>query len=197
MPHDLSQTLTFSNDIEHNIAIAFEFFSTQLNDPKQRLCLFDKPVYYEAYEMVENKIVGFWHLITTTMIKLSILPCNNDASFENCAENFIKLLRLVQIKNEKETRAVCIYRATHLPWIIDVIRLANEKNLFVKCWTLVDDHKRKKLYVRYKKGIADYILIFSDEKKYYRLLSAYPVFMVRDREKFDQCHIKNAWIYSK
>ena len=147
--------------------------------------------------MVENKIVGFWHLITTTMTKLSILPCTNDVSYENCAGNCVTLSRLVEIKNENETRAVCLYRATHLPWIIDVIKLANEKNSFVNCWKLVDDRNRSKLYVRYKKGIADYILIFSDEKKYYRLLTAYPVFMVRDRQKFDMFQIKNAWIYSK
>lgn len=197
MPHELSPTLPLCNDIELNIAAAFEFFSTQLNNPSQKLCLFGKQVYYEAYEMVDNKIVGFWHLISTAMTSLSVLPCNNDVSFEYCDENCIKLLRLVEIKNKGETRAICLYRLSHLPWIMDVIKLANDKSSFVACWVEKGDHNRSKLYVRYKKGTADYVLIFSNEKKYYRLLTAYPVFMVRDRKKFDQNHISNAWIYKQ
>lgn len=196
MSHELSPTLCLCNDKELNIDIAFEFFSTNLNDPNHRLRLFGKQVYYEAYEMLESKIVGFWHLISTKLINLTSLPCNNDIVRKQCDDNCIKLSRMVEIKNEKETRVVCLYRASHLPWIMDVIKLANEKNVNIQCWQLIDNNNRKKLYVRYKYATVDYVLILSDQNKIYRLLTAYPVFLQREKRKFDRDYSNYKWEYS-
>ena len=148
MSQHLSPKLSFNNEIEHGIAKAYEYFSTQLNDQNERPRLFGKQIFYESYEMVENKIVGFWHLISTKLINLSLLPCKGDIVYKQCDRNCIKLTRLIEIKNNKETRAVCLFRASHLPWIKDVIKLANERCEFVLCWQITDANNRKKLYVK-------------------------------------------------
>ena len=50
-------------------------------------------------------------------------------------------------------------------------------------------------YKRYNHHGADFVLIFSVEKRFYRLISAFPVFYTNEKENFDKDYRKYAWSY--
>ena len=57
------------------------------------------------------------------------------------------------------------------------------------------EDKNGKLYLRYNHHGADFVLIFSVEKRFYRLISAFPVFYTNEKENFDKDYRKYAWSY--
>ena len=48
----LSSPLELTGDFEKDIDIAYEYFSTAINDRKKRPTLFDKEVFIEAHEII-------------------------------------------------------------------------------------------------------------------------------------------------
>lgn len=79
---------------------------------------------------------------------------------------------------------------------MDIIRLANRDDSSVSVWFKSENGKQSgKLYLRYNHADADYILIFSAEKHFYRLISAYPVFYSRDKARFEKDAEKYCWSY--
>ena len=140
---------------------------------------------------------GFWHIISLEeKHRFEILPCVNDQNISLCSQNCTNSHHTVLIKNESERRNICLLRASRLPWIVDIIRLANRDDSSVSVWFKSENGKQSgKLYLRYNHAGADYILIFSAEKHFYRLISAYPVFYSRDKARFEKDAEKYCWSY--
>ena len=196
MPNDLPATLDMQEDIEKNIDIAYEYFALYLKDKASRPTLFGKMVYIDISEYIDEKPIGFWHLISLKELNTEILPCNNDHAVSLCKQNCITMKRFVFLKRHEEARAICIYRASRLPWIVEIICLANVKSEKIKCW-LISDKNSSKLYIRYQQGATDFILILKEEKTMYRLTSAFPVFNVSDMKQFAQGFKDHKWEYSE
>ena len=79
----LSSPLELTGDFEKDIDIAYEYFSTAINDRKKRPTLFDKEVFIEAHEIIEGRPEGFWHVISLEENHhFKVLPCVNDGNIE-------------------------------------------------------------------------------------------------------------------
>lgn len=196
MPNKLSPVLNLSNNFEENIEAAYDYFQENIFNKENRPTLFGKGVFIEAHERINGKPEGFWHIISMEEShRFKVLPCVNDSSIDCCGQNCVTPCHQIVIKMGTEVRNICLLRASRLPWIIDILHMANNKDPDLKCWKMQNANKNEKLYIRYKNGAADFILIFSIEKLFYRLISAFPVFYIKDKTAFDKDYAENKWDY--
>ena len=196
----LSPPLALSADFQESIDAAYEYFQNAINNRAKRPVLFDKEVFIEAREQIEGRPVGFWHAVSLEENHQfrDVLPCINDFSIYVCGQNCMSAHRQVRIKCETETRNLCLLRASRLPWIVDIIQLASRDDPSVQVWRKSSGSRASdKLYLRYNQDGADYVLIFSAEKRFYRLISAFPVFYTREKADFDRDYQSYAWSYFK
>ena len=83
----------------------------------------------------------------------------------------------------------------------EILPCVNDQNISLCSQNCTNSHHTEngkqsgKLYLRYNHAGADYILIFSAEKHFYRLISAYPVFYSRDKARFEKDAEKYCWSY--
>ncbi|NCB75045.1 MAG: hypothetical protein EOM51_09935 [Clostridia bacterium] len=189
MIEELSPKIELTSDFEKNIEKAFNYFSDNLNNKFSRPRLFEKFVYIENHEIIDNKPAGFWHAISLEENHkfADVLPCVNDPTISDCGANCNNSQKTITIKAGTEKRNICLLRASMLPWIVDIIRLANAGNNHISYW-----EKEKKIYIRYLHRGIDYILIFADNNKFYRLISSYPVFYLKEKREFDSDSIMHA-----
>lgn len=198
MNSNLSPILQLPADINQSIDIAYEYFLKNIADRAHRPALFDKEVYIECAEMIDDRPVGFWHIISLEdSHKFSkLVPCVNDPAIDLCDQNCISRKHQVTIKNGSEDRNLCLYRAARLPWIIDLIKMANRDDPAVQVWLKPGGQKTNdKLYLRYKHGGNDFVVIFTNQRKFYRLVSAFPVFYLKERNEMDKDYSIYRWSY--
>lgn len=195
----LSNPLVLPDDFEKAIGEAFKYFQENINNSQKRPTLFDKSIFIEANEIIDDKPQGFWHIISLeTKHQFKVLPCVNDCTIDICNQNCINGQRKVKIKHGTEERNICLLRASRLPWVVDIINLANKDNSQIKMWLKENkNYNNQKLYIRYTCGGADYVVILSVEKHFYRLISAYPVFYIKDKKDFEKDYTEYKWSYFK
>ena len=192
----LSLPLKFTGDFEADICTAYDYFQRELNDQLKRPTLYGKKVYIEARERINSWPEGFWHVISLEEShKFKVLPCVNDENINLCLQNCEKSSHSIEIKQGSEKRNICLLRASRLPWIIDIINLANKNDSAVNVWLKTSNKRNKKLYLRYNQYGADYVVIFSVEKHFYRMISAFPVFYSKEKITFDEESINYKWSY--
>lgn len=194
----LSPILELTNDVDESMIIAYEYFQTHIADRTKRPALFDKEVYIECSETIDDKPVGFWHMVSIEERHKfpKLLPCTNDPCIALCAQNCNEGTKQVTIKYGSETRNLCPYRASKLPWILDIIKLANRDEASVKVWLKPGNKSASdKLYLRYNKYGYDYVLIFSVQRKFYRLISSFPVFYLSEKQELDEEYKQYEWSY--
>ena len=96
--------------------------------------------------------------------------------------------------NNGGVRTKCLYRALRVGWIIEIIELYNENDVWVNYWEKVNSKKKKRLYIHYQEEELDYLIVFEKKsEKRVQLITAYPVFFVsakKDYEKDYQNYIK-------
>lgn len=198
MNSKLSPILQFPSDVNQSIDIAYDYFSKNIGDRAHRPTLFDKEVFIECSEMVDGRPIGFWHIVSLEdNHKFSkIVPCVNDPSIDLCAQNCITGENQVEIKYGTEIRYICLYRAMRLPWIIDVIKMANRDDPAVQVWLKPGGQKSNdRLYLRYNHDGNDFVVIFSVQNKFYRLISAFPVFYFREKQDMTKEYTAYRWSY--
>lgn len=193
----LSIPLQMTGDVNEDIEYAFSYFQDNINNRNHRPTLFDKQIFIEAREIIDNRPVGFWHLISLEeKHKFKVLPCVNDPTINLCDDNCSVGLKQIAIKHGTENRNICLLQASRLPWIVDVINLANRGDSSVDVWQKhINDKQSPKLYLRYNQQGADYVVIFSAEKHFYRLISAFPVFYSSQKRDFSKDCKKYSWSY--
>ena len=198
MNSNLSPILQFPADVNQSIDVAYDYFATNIADRAHRPSLFDKEVFIECSEKIEDCPVGFWHIISLeNKHRFSkILPCTNDPAIDLCEQNCVTGKNQVTIGYGTEDRNICLYRAARLPWIIDLIKMANRDDPAVQVWLKPGGKKANdKLYLRYKHGGKDFVVIFSVQGKYYRLISAFPVFYLNEKQDLDNDYAAYRWSY--
>ena len=198
MVSKLSPILSFPEDFQKSIDIAYDYFAEHIGNRSRRPALFDKEVFVECAEMVANRPIGFWHIISlddTHKFK-TLIPCVNDPTINLCEQNCIYGKHQIPFDYITDQRNLCLYRACRLPWIIDIIKLANRDDPYIDIW-LKPSTKRgsAKLYLRYNHFGNDYVVIFSAEKRFYRIISAFPVFYLSQKREFDKEHDVHRWSY--
>ena len=188
----LSDTLELTDNFDESIEMAYKYFAEKINNKEKRPVLFDKEVFVEAGEWPAGKPVGFWHIVSLEEThKFKVLPCVNDIASELCDENCEKKYHRINIKYDTETRELCLLRASRLPWILDLFRLANRDDPSVTVWIKPD----KKVYLRYNHYGIDYVIILSETKHYYRIITAFPVFYTKDKKGFAKDSMEFSWSY--
>ena len=193
---ELSPPLDLSSDFEESIETAFAFFADNIFNRSKRPALFDKEVFIEANEVIEGKPIGFWHFISIeNNHKFEVLPCNNDITLEQCNGNCESNKHQISSTMKADKRNICLYRARRLPWILDILKMANRDDPAVKVWYKPDDASNGKLYLRYCKQGNDYVVILANTKKFYRIISAFPVFYKKERKVFDKDYERFKWSY--
>jgi hypothetical protein len=198
MSNQLSPILQFPADASQSVDIAYAYFSKNIGDRAHRPTLFDKEVFIECSEIVADRPVGFWHIVSLEEKHnfSKIVPCVNDPSIDLCNQNCITMENQIAIKYGTEIRSICLYRAARLPWIIDLIKMANRDDPAVQVWLKPGGQKANdRLYLRYNRNGNDFVVIFSVQKKFYRLISAFPVFYIRDKQDMDKDYAAYRWSY--
>ncbi len=197
MNDKLSPPLILTGDFDESLNIAFDFFNKALNDRNNRPTLFGKNIFIEAHELINAWPVGFWHIVSLEdKHHFKVLPCSNDSNIDLCEQNCNDGIHQITIKYGAERRNICLLRASRMPWIVDIVKLADQKDPCVDVWFKPSNGKLSgKLYLRYRHSGADYVVIFSAEKKFYRLISAFPVFYVSEKSDFDKDYATYAWSY--
>ena len=145
----LSNPLVLPDDFEKAIGEAFKYFQENINNSQKRPTLFDKSIFIEANEIIDDKPQGFWHIISLeTKHQFKVLPCVNDCTIDICNQNCINGQRKVKIKHGTEERNICLLRASRLPWVVDIINLANKDNSQIKMWLKENkNYNNQKLYI--------------------------------------------------
>lgn len=196
----LSNPIVFEDDFEKSIDSAYLYFCDNIYNSEKRPTLFSKKIFIEAREKINERPSGFWHIVSLEERHRfnKVLPCNNDSSINCCNQNCNKKTNVVTIKYGTECRSICLYRASRIHWIIEIISLANISDSDVKVWKKPGTSKESdKLYLRYNNDGADFVIVFSVEKRFYRLISAFPVFYLSEKETFDKEYLLYKWEYLK
>ena len=195
----MSFPLTLAGSFDEGITTAYEYFSEHIYNKEKRPSLFGKDIFVEAHEKIDDRPQGFWHIVSLEEKHhfTKVLPCTNDATIDNCEQNCNAKTRMVSIKYNTEDRSLCLYRASRIPWIVDIINLANNKDPDIAVWLKPGGSSSSdKLYLRYNHDGADYVVIFSSEKRFYRIISAFPVFYVSEKADFDKDYSNYKWEYN-
>lgn len=198
MNSNLSPILQLPADVNQGLDIAYEYFSEKIADRAHRPALFDKEVFIDCTEYIDDRPAGFWHIVSLEdKHKFSkIVPCVNDPAIDLCEQNCITGKNQVAIKHGVETRHICLYRAARLPWIIDVIKMANRDDPAVQVWFIPGGQKANdRLYLRYNHSGNDFVVIFTVQKKFYRLVSAFPVFYLNEKQSMSKDYSTYRWSY--
>ncbi|MFF3103002.1 hypothetical protein [Viridibacillus arvi] len=130
--------------------------------------------------------------------EVEILPCNNDEASMICANqcNF----RMANRDFHFIQRQDCFYRMSRVHWIPEIINLANSGSLDIKIWVEEERNKRgkkiKKTFLRYQKGLTDYVIILTHRYRDGKFLNyifetAFPVFYQRTKKQFDKNYMDN------
>lgn len=154
----------------------------------------DNTYIFVKYEFVSGMYERLLHCISMEDKEYyTMYPCNNDKSYVNCSTR-CQVDKSPEIFKELN-RALCLYRLARVKWIPEIIKYANEENPNIKIWRKkIKDKYDKwhwKRYVRYEKGLVDYVLIFNElfkDRKLHLLdfRTAYPVFVKKDKIQFDK-----------
>lgn len=198
MNSNLSPILQFPADVQQSLDIAYDYFAKNIADRGHRPELFGKEIYIECSEDINDRPVGFWHIISLEDKHRfqKIVPCVNDPTIDICNQNCITGKNQIVVSYGAETRNICLYRASRLPWIIDLVKMANRDDPAVQVWLKSGGKKANdKLYLRYNHNGNDFLVIFSSQKKFYRLISAFPVFYLNEKSDLDNDYKMYRWSY--
>lgn len=198
MNSNLSPILQLPADVNQALDIAYDYFAKNIGDRAHRPALFDREVLIDCTEFIENRPTGFWHIVSLEdKHRFSkIVPCVNDPSIDLCEQNCITGKEKIAIKQGVETRYICLYRAARLPWILDLIKMASRDDPAVQVWLKPGGSKANdKLYLRYNHGGNDFVVIFTIQKHGYRLISAFPVFYLNEKQNMNKEYTAYHWSY--
>lgn len=196
--------LTTINILEYDtiddfIEYAYSLFQLRFRNSDRRIMFRNRPIFIDYTELHEEKSITFWHIASLegddSYNKYTQYPCQNTFSIGNCDSMCnINGDKCFYIKNTP--RIVCIYRASFINFVYEIIKLCNEKSEFIQTIDSVRNvrgKRTKRIILRYKDKYYDYVIIF--EPKYtegkkdiknYKLITAYPVFNKDDIFELDK-----------
>lgn len=185
--------------IDDFIEYTYSIFQLRFRNSERRIMFKDRPIFIDYTDLHEDKSITFWHIASLegndSYDKYTQYPCQNTLSIGNCV-NMCKINddKCFYIKNTP--RIVCIYRASFINFVYEIIKLCNENCEFIQIintFRNVRGKKTKRIILRYKDKYYDYIIIFEpkytegkNDIKYYKLITAYPVFNKEDISELDK-----------
>ena len=136
-----------------------------------------------------GKDVMFWHLASLgknentgiTPRGWEVLPCTNDFVQHVCLELCSDMREEIDI-GEKYPRYPCLFRAMRISWIQEVLNLANSNDFSVSVNTQEDG----RIALHHSHNGQSYLVVIEEKPKYYRLTTAYPVFLSKKRRSLNR-----------
>lgn len=143
-----------------------------------------------------NKAERFYHIISIDKKEsVQVFPCYNTPEYESCE---------VECETSKArgdfaylNRVQCLYRLYRVHRISEVIELANKCDEHIEQWEEIEKDKKGnkvcKVYIRYTYGNDDYIVILKEKthkNKCYEFITAFPVFLKRNKQQYRQAYLK-------
>lgn len=184
------------SDIEEIIRKEFDLFYNSFLKKEVKPKYKGKDIFFNMdrkYRSIQLKRPErFMHIISIEEKNYEIYPCNNDIAYTLCTSQCKKSIRVMDI--QCLDRCECIFRLARVHWIPEIIRLANNGNLYVKTWDASERAQggniRLMHYIRYEHGIYDYIIIFELNKKknYYNFITAFPIFSRRHKYQYTKAY---------
>ena len=126
---------------------------------------------------------------------IQVFPCYNTPEYESCQVE----CETIRAKGEfiYLSRVECLYRLYRIHRISEVIELANADDKHIDQWVEIELDKKKnkirKIYIRYTYGNDDYIVILKekvnrDKSIYYEFITAFPVFLKRNKDQYKEAY---------
>lgn len=131
-------------------------------------------------------------------VKHTMFPCQNDISSYKCANQCVLSNAFPDYK--MIGRNECLYRSSRIHWIPEILALADQQDPNISQWSTSEKDKRnktvKKRYIRYTEELVDYVVILKEEwqrqdVKFYKFITAFPVFLKRNKDQFTLDYQKN------
>jgi hypothetical protein len=139
-----------------------------------------------------NKTLGkentFWHISSLTQDSVykscDFFPCINHVAIGICKIecNFSDPNSIV-INVHRDRRLFCVYRCMFIkliPYILKKIETGDFN--FLKAW----ESRNRRVLIRYTKEGIDYLIVLEKTNSTYKLITAYPLFLRREKEKNDK-----------
>jgi hypothetical protein len=154
-------------------------------------------------ELIDGMHERFLHCISLEDKQYynGILPCTNTEDILNCTTQ-CSIANATHIFHNLD-RVECLYRLGRVQWIPQIIKYANNNSPNIRIWRTEYRDRSKGKYmwkrkVRYKNGLADFIIIFnevydkSDKSKlnYLDFRTAFPIFLRQDANDLDKEYAK-------
>lgn len=173
---------TDANDIIETCYKAFKETTFKISE---RPLLNSKVVSVPIGEWIDGRSSTFWHMASLKISeKFTVLPCQNTNLAALCNQNCITCEQQVTVKGQ--LRNVCFYRAAQVHLMNKVLKDLNAGASHVKMWEKKElSSGRNNTYVRYQNGSMDYLLLFTDRKQKYELITGYPIFYIRSKDGFE------------
>ncbi|WP_302334371.1 hypothetical protein [uncultured Romboutsia sp.] len=143
-----------------------------------------------------TKAERFYHIISIDKKEyIQVFPCYNTPEYESCQVE----CETIRAKGEfiYLSRVECLYRLYRIHRISEVIELANADDKHIDQWVEIELDKKKnkirKIYIRYTYGNDDYIVILKekvnrDKSIYYEFITAFPVFLKRNKDQYKEAY---------
>jgi len=162
-------------------------FKTNMLDRNNRPKLNGKEIFVPINWLKDHKSEIFWHVASIEKKeKLDILPCTNSIESSLCDDNCINGKDYIELKNGYE-REKCLYRATRLGWISEIIEMYNNKDKRVLYWEKKHHSGKDRMFLRYIEEENDYLVVFEGKsKKRVIFITGYPVFYIDAKKKCDK-----------
>jgi hypothetical protein len=151
---------------------------------KNQLTFQGKPVVVDVRNTL-GKENTFWHISSLTQDSIykssDIFPCTNHAAIGICGvqcdfDNQDSIL--INVHNEK--RLFCVYRCMFVELVPYILRKFYDKNYnFLKIW---EQKNGRRVSIRYTKEQVDYLIVLEVINSAYKLITAYPLFLKREKE---------------
>ena len=143
------------------------------------------------FKWIDTKAEIFWHIGSIEKKStLDIYPCTNDVASAICTSNCINGADTIVLSNGEE-RAKCIYRATRVGWILDIVKMYNETDSRVKYWEKDNSDHRRRIYLRYQEEEIDYLVVFEKKSdKRVVLITGFPVFFISTKNDLEKDYKK-------
>lgn len=156
-------------------------------------------IFFDINAIVNSKTLSlperFMHICSIIdKHNYTAFPCQNDITYSQCFNKCSITKALTDFQFIQRTE--CLFRASRIHWIPEIIRLANSNHNCIKSWATSERSRNgksiiKKRYIRYEEESVDYVIILQEVWKYktfshYKFITAFPVFLKRNKIQFEQ-----------
>lgn len=193
----LDDTTNMSLHFKKLKEIFFDEFGTKRTTPRPKFR--GKNVYVDLKEKTPfGTPKVFIHLLgfdkkDINFSERSVLACTNDPISLRCNENCIhKTHKYMECQYEdggKKEKYLCLYRGVRIPWINQIIDLANRRSSYVRVFEEYREAKGKEItevHLYYVEGIIHYDVILKKQGNQYILKTAFPVLHSRKKKDLER-----------